>query len=384
MSRTLAVAASNVLRSHGCLDLSRFDQPEWSQRRLDTHQLLQLAPCVQVLDLDEDSYTMPGLPAFLAAATSLETVRLSCDSMLFAAQAGRVLPHCAAPCVVSVTGTHAPGKFPPRMRKLSVNFTDGGENLPGSWDADAPTALRFQLADQKHLKKLDLSFGFSDILLDCSVVSLPELLVDLSFNLTEEASTLDLSWLRHQPCRLSVCIKVSTASLDHHVMVVSILEQLPVECLRLEWTVAMPLELQLLWQRVSVKHAFILEANSAQACSSASEALQALPWAPRIVICSNVNGHIVGQPLFVSGAALVSQAAKFMFLMGYAHPLHVLGGCSALPNARGPWQVEVSTEGRVHGLHGARVDGDLHSLQNDAAVSAGWTVGDSGRAQSGA
>ena len=85
--RKLATAVEAVICSGKGLNLAYTEEP----CQLDSSLLQRWAGFTQILFLWADSVHIPGLLQFVEAATSLEEVRLSCNSMLAASQAEHLI-----------------------------------------------------------------------------------------------------------------------------------------------------------------------------------------------------------------------------------------------------------------------------------------------------
>ena len=198
--------------------------------RLDSKLLCRWAGGVQGLSFDAASYTIPGLAAFLQAASSLQRVQVECYSVLEAAQAEYVLLGCSRASHVTVRGFSMPGGFPESLAELYVEFSlDEGRLAP--WDPSVASALLYKLARHTGLRSIRLDFDAWDcpnIQLDCRVPCLPPLEVWLSFGLHAHAR-LDLSWLWQQPCSLlALRVYICTDSPARHEQLMQQLRQLPV------------------------------------------------------------------------------------------------------------------------------------------------------------
>ena len=329
--------------------------------------------------LNEDSFTVPGLPAFVEAASAaasghLERLSLECSSTLASAQAGMLLAGCSRPLCVAVKGSHAPDRFPEQLVGLSVEFEGTGSPDAASWDAQMPEVLLHRLARQKLLRSLQLNFQVPNVRLACPF-QLPAMEVELQFCLSWE-TLLDLSWMQRQPCsRLSLRIIVDTDSPSQHALVTGQLLLAPLHCLELCWLAAAPVQLQLMWHRVCPSLHLSLS------ISRCTTAWQALPRSPS----THIKGCGSWHDLVLDWAALTGHAGSFSLCLHGDERLCILGslsgGCSIPPQLEGAWQLQVVSQAqsaehssKVQGLQGLQVRGGVRYLQNAAAIAAGWTV----------
>ena len=239
--RSFAAAARDLLASSDVLDLNpnTSDGPDLVDEtgqvsfRLDTNLLQSWAGDLKCLNLE--SYTLPGLPALLQAARSLESLSLRCISALEAAQAEHVLLVCGQVQTVHILGCCIPGGLPAKMRQLTVWLAVVNEPNEG-WDPDTVDILLFKLAWHKALRRLTLDFDT-----ECRVIKLacplclPALDVSISMQY-HSISLLDFSWLRRQPCSsLSFHVCICTASPTEQQELMRQLQPLPVSSLTLNF-----------------------------------------------------------------------------------------------------------------------------------------------------
>ena len=254
VSRKLAAACANVFVEASSLTLLT-DAAFPHKAALDSSLFRSLAPRLRSYSLHESSYTRPGLPAFLAAASPLQDLTISCSSALAAAQADHLLPSCRSLWRLVVHCTHIPCRFPPGLQQLVIHLGKeyGAGELP--FDSWQPSVLIWQLADLTSLESLNFSIKDSRVVLDCPL-HLPKLeRLSIEFDLGED-TVASLSWLRSQPCTmLDVSIRVCTAAAAAHQALVDELRQIPITGLTLYLESALSAEVQTMWKRVRVSKA---------------------------------------------------------------------------------------------------------------------------------
>ena len=328
VSRRLSLAAARAFATSGSLDLCDSEH----SYNFGSALLRSWAPHLTSLEFDEEAADMPGIEAFIGAASSLADIRMVTCTTLATAQAEYLLPCCNTACSLHVTGPFVPSMFPPNMRHIDMTFTDW-EAEP-DWDDMGPSCLLYKLARQKQLRKICLAFDYMHMLLVCLLHSLSELDVSIQFAL-DSNTVLDLGWLLLQPCKtIDLHITVCTVLLAQHTMVISQLQQLQVHSLTLVWQLYCPLGIQLLWQQLQITSCLSLWLCQ-DVCSSAEEALQALPCSPDIEVRADIqrDGSL---PVFITWAAVTAQPAKVSLVAGNS-PLHLLGqGPVGPPDIQGP------------------------------------------------
>ena len=305
--------------------------------------MLRWAPHMRCLTLwAQEAYTWPGLPAFLQAAVDLHRLLVVCLSAVEAAQVSRLLHSCSAG-VVEVYGAFVPGRFPVAMKALTVDFDI--ELDPGfkpEWDPQTPSILLYHLLAQQQLTSLSLDMeNLCQFVLACPE-QLPRLDVQLTFRLQAE-SDVDLSWLQHQPCSLSLTMDVRTQDVAAHEAVLEQLQSIPVDDLQLKLSVPLPAQVQVLWQQVTV----IRSCRIFVSRDSCSEVLQALPRCPSITIRVGPSQDKTAA-LSVSWPALLAQTSKVWF-QAVGVTLRLVGRCELPAGER--WQLSVAAGCQeVHGL----------------------------------
>ena len=248
VSSVLTAAAAGVLAHSGTLSLSGTGLPG----RLDSSLLLGWAPMIDSLRMSSDSYSLPGMAAFLQAACNLESLELDSPDLISCAQADHMLQLCSQVQHVRLQGgcSHLPSHFPASLATLDVSLHSGGLDF----DVQQPSALIWRLAQHMNLDHLSLDYGGTcPCVLLASPVQLQRLRVWLCFRISCGMG-YDLSWLRHQPVsRLELEIHVRTTEHAAHEKATSELQHVPISSLTLFVYKALPPAVQALWKAVTVK-----------------------------------------------------------------------------------------------------------------------------------
>ena len=367
ISRKVARAAARALDSSSWLYLSEAGPAPRFQSLL----MQKWAPRLLSLTLwGPGSYSLPGLIAFLTAASSLREVDVIYDSAIAAAEVSCLLPVCTA-SVVTLRGPVTPANFPQGMCSLHVDFDDDAPmNSPSQWDPQMPSILIHHLLHQKSLKTLEMKmWHISSFVIACPM-QLPMLDISLSFSLWED-SEIDLSWLQHQPCSLSLDILIRTSAMDAHEALIEQLRFIPIKKIELDISTTICAQVQVLWKQLVVKESCCLLVGSASSSRgrSVSDAMQILPSCPLILFKTDYHPReLDSSALFVSWSALMMQPRTVRFELHSGWVLHVLGGCEPPPACEQPWLFSVGAGCQVHGLPDIcrRHDGSW-LLQNDTA-----------------
>lgn len=335
--------------------------------RLDTVFALRCAAQVRLFKVSRTIFDLQGLAAFLAAAKQLTDVRMTCTSMLQAAQAGFLLGQCSAVRVLTLSGACMPAGLPTTVTELTANFSSPADC---GCTAAQPAALIYHAALLPNLATLRLRLPHGK-----SRSSFPlQSPIQLHYLETLEIGVIrvsepevDLSWVQRQPCRsLTLRIEVDTSDVAKHAAIVKQLHRLVLSNLTMEVLVPSLPELQALW------HGLTVDKVELETAAAALEPLQMVPQCSELVWQYFSEGVT---PLHLSWQNLTSRAARIQLYMMDGE-LHVAGASSRAPHHLGqPWQLEIYSAGAVHGLPASQPDKRCkYFLQNAAARAAGWTT----------
>ena len=246
VSQKVASAAANLLDSS--LGLCLYTS-ERVGHLFQSSIMLRWAPLLDRLCLwDQELYVLPGLPAFLQAASKLSQILVVCNSAMDAAQLGGLLHVCRAE-QVETKGAFVPTHFPPEMSGLHVTFdnTVNGDPLT-EFDPQMPAILMYHLLHQPSLTSLCLDMlQHCKFELACRVV-LPELQISLRFCLQAD-SDIDLSWLHHQPCSVTLEITIMTSHRDANQKLIEQLQSVSFMRLHMYLKTLLSEEVRLLWKQ---------------------------------------------------------------------------------------------------------------------------------------
>ena len=357
-------------------------------KRLDSSLLLGWAKQVESLVVDEYLIMIPGLDGFMAAATSLTTLFLTCRSPLMAAVADHLLS--VTPPALSdlqVHGSDKPCFIPLSVTKVHANFACPSDARP--WDSSQVDSFLYHCARLPRLHELTIGStnhfapddGMDAVRLTCPI-QLPH--VDrLAVSLTLNSHTdIDLAWLQRQPCDLlNVGVSIFTWDSARHSALIQQLSRLDLHNLRLliDADGSDCQATQQLWSSLHVQEAqIILGPSSCKAAAKSRMTLAALPCSSRRMWIFPYAGS-----LFIPWAALAHPGGDIAIDLAGSANLHVLSAdCPDPDSLQHPWQLLVLGTCSVPGLPPAsqpsQTADDAYFLQNAAARAAGWTqLGDS-------
>lgn len=338
------------------------DTTERLTRLFESSLMQSWAPFVHCLNVwDQTTFMLPGLPAFLKAASSLHQLIMTCNSTLEAAQISCLLKVCKVKYLF-LNGVSVPGAFSPEMCSLYVNFSSGSHGGPVPlWDPQMPSALVYNLLDQRNLQEIHMDFGVhSNVVLACPV-QLPRLHVSLSLAL-QAHSRFNLSWLEHQSCSISLTVRVMTSDLGAHRLLIQQLIRIPVGLLLMDMRVSASTQVQDVWKQISVD---ALRISMPASSPSLAYAVQALPACPSVKFYRMTHDS---SAVYVNWAALIDQPREISFQL---QVLNVVGWSGCLPEFGDlPWQLSIDAGCQVHGLPDMYKTHDgSWLLQNAAAVA---------------
>ena len=375
ISRQLAQAAERVWSSRDFLSLVSFDQgPNLSSRLM-----LQWAPVVEHLCLDDASLGLQGLAAFLVAATSLSHVEMSLADPCKAAQADSMLAHSHTVRWLDCQWNYIPRQLPHQLTRLHVSFTDLGEDVCNKLRTLADLELLWEgfvagLSGVPHLRTLCI---WGNHLPDrvSWLARLEVLRIHLYLGGHDDGLKVYLGWLLHQECdnldvKLVDPVEYGQPE-PEDVQVVAQLQQLRIRHLHLRIP-RFSSGTQRLWAAYDGCSHFELEYQTPR-----PEMLQALPVAQRVTIkvMAGSDWHWHDNTFRVSAAALSQQPCRLGMYLNTHLALAVEGPLSVPVDSSEPWQLVVhGGAGTVQGLPPSRpVSGPIaYWLQNAAADDAGW------------
>ena len=301
--------------------------------QLNSSLLRSWSPLIYKLQLiGDESLQASGLSEFVEAnAGGLRALDLTCCSMLAAANIEHLLPSCSKVTDISIYGCQAMSVFPPLLTRLDVTFCFAGVVDGSHWDPSTASALLCRLARQQRVEAIALRFSDyyrGDIQL-VSPFLLPELhSFDLDFDLRDDSSRLDISWLHRQPCRkLTVGIHVESNSSHAHMRVIDQLKHAPVSKLVLRWKLSrVPQSLQCYWAGLKVREEVHVRYAGPDLFASARRPLRAIPSCPRIVVRQRSAGTPPDrQAFFVSASAISRQTNQVQLVLSRHLDLHLVG-----------------------------------------------------------
>ena len=282
ISRQLAQAAESIWSSRDFLSLVSFDQgPNLSSRLM-----LQWAPVVEHLCLDDASLGLQGLATFLVAATSLSHVEMSLTDPRKAAQADIMLAHSHTVRWLDCQWNYIPCQLPCQLTRLHVSFTDLGEDVCNKLRTLADLEPLWEgfvagLSGVPHLRTLCI---WGNHLPDrvSWLARLEVLRIHLYLGGHDYGPKVDLGWLLHQECdaldmKLVCPIEIEQPELEDE-QVMAQLQRLQVRHLHLRIP-RFSLGAQRLWAAYKGCSHFELEYGK-----PGPDVLQALPMAQQVTI----------------------------------------------------------------------------------------------------
>ena len=374
---TLAAAAESVplLKSGLEVDFYGCDDHPRPLLRFVTALLLRWARHVQTVNVYDRALGCCGLYEFLTQADSVTDVHIESNSLLEAAQADRLLHACTAVKTLSLCGSFMPSCFPSSVTKLQADFKHGTAGA-GATDAVVQCdALLYRAGSLLCLEELSLSLtSQTSFLLTCPIQMALLQVLELRLSIS---SDINLSWVHLQACpHLQCSLYLNRTKIARHKAAVAQLSPFAIRGLTLRLNVQFTPTMQKLWSQLNVCSLILASSVDHESFSTASQALMFLP-----VSCTNViievKDLIWHRVIYISAAALVSQAANIHIVTEDCARVEVLGAGAACMTAANemqqPWQIVVQGAKSVQGLPPSLATSKTYFQQNAAACGAGWT-----------
>ena len=317
--------------------------------------------CKWRLSLTGNSCAVPGLAAFVDAAPAVGQLDISCDSLLDAAQADKIVHKAKEVGILILRGDHFPTVLPQSVEEVAM--CNGCSRVPEP--GDHVEALLYRLAFLPCLEGLDFDLGV------CPVMTCPSNIphlqyLRLSFEVLNESS-IDLSWLRTQPLgKLELSIVLRADSVVQQGRLVSELTGLKMHSLNISLHTSITLPIQLQWTRLRCLRHFMLDV------AVAGDQIRHLPSGPLRIFSVDLATETTS-PVLIAWSTICSQAGRFCIYPHTGQHVGVVGYAGHLPGHAKPWQLLCRGE-LVLGLpeSACRQAGGYYFMQNGAADAAGW------------
>ena len=338
---TLVESLKSEFDTSGCSD-GTAEYPAARLIQLDSRLLCKWAKYMDALELDDESVFYPGICSFVAAATRVTRIVISCHSPLVAAQLEDVLSQARSVKYLSFTGTCKPCILPQTVTDIRVRMEHSAVVNPSEPDAFVYRASR--LPDLQRL-----SMAYSREAQDITLTSPVRLGRLQSLNLTFSISgstLLDLSWVARQ-CNVQLHLNVGlfTSNPALNRAAVDWLSSCRVASLCLRLYRPFPQALQDLWFSLDVQRWLVIPFDGSGAFCCASAPLEALPGCASFELRSSIV-----RPVVVSWSALTACGANIRFHLAPGVEVHVLGAGDGLPDhVQQPWQLQITGARAVHG-----------------------------------
>ena len=343
--------------------------------QLGSKLVLSWAQHVTLLSIDDyilATSDLAGIATFLAHATRLRSVHARCSSLRTAAIADQLFGRIKSITKLACTGMYLPAIMNPGLQELELDlhaYAEYTNELPGSEMLLEIAVIRLNTWVSS-LKFLQIDLGQTPVMACESF--LPELQqMQISFAVGNTAA--DLSWLRTQPCRcLSITVEIDGQNYIHQAHALAELQQLQLERVFLSVSVPYDSQMQAVWQQLSSPQAVRLLLHHRQLMN-----LESLPGSPQLYINASLDRDLTWYVAW--GLVHGPQRVCFQMMCGEGGAEMVFDGLSGfVASAHEPWQLTVRPcPGlRLLGLPGvgAKAQAAPYFLQNQAAVSAGWSA----------
>lgn len=342
-----------------------FDDSSDLPKRMDSKLLLHWAPCVDQLVLESCGTDLPGMAAFVGACTQLKYLDIDCCDELSSAQADALLACCGCLEALDCRNWYVPHFVPSSLATLQVHLSNWLHFVEGS---DAPKrhveALLWRVASHTALKQLILHLGPVPVLPMVPGTQLHQLnLVALSFHI-QDGTTIDLSWLHHQPTlQLRFLITILCGSLAIHSQLVEQLQGLSITMLQVEMRVKVEAEAQACWSTLVVQDSFTIDV------ADPDMPLLGMPQCKQ----RTVKLHSTELTAFtVSWAAVAQCASSNLIVASPDHAVSFLGCPGHVPAFAEPWLLCVQGPAVMGLTAPCRWQGNRVTIQNDAVSPADW------------